>query len=324
MAASLPSSAVLGVLSVLLWLVKLSEASYGDRSYIFQRCTYACAVENCTNQEAEAQFVATQPWYQAALQWTCKDECIYTCMWTTVDAFYKDGIGTPHFYGKWPFIRLFGIQEPASVIFSVLNGVFHLRILTYRKVVPSSVPMYYVWQCVAVISMNTWFWSTIFHSRDTHFTEMMDYVSAFSLVLSNLLSLCCRALGTDRPLRPALCGGVLLALFLQHTYYLNWVKFDYGYNMKVNLSVGAVNVVGWVVWCLYHRTKQPYVWKCVTVVLGLNLLLALEVGEFAPLFWVLDAHALWHASTFPLCYLWYSFIIDDGQYLADQQKDKMV
>ncbi|OWF35639.1 post-GPI attachment to proteins factor 3-like [Mizuhopecten yessoensis] len=304
-----------------LWLVKLTNASYGDRSYVFQRCTYACMQHNCTDTQALEHFSASQPWHQRTLRWTCEDECNYICMWTTVDAFQKDGIGTPHFHGKWPFIRLFGIQEPASVLFSILNGLFHLRILTYRRLVSPSVPMYYVWQCVAVISMHTWFWSTIFHTRDTPVTEMMDYFSAFSLVLSNLFCLCCRVLGTDRPLRPAICGAVLLGMFLQHTYYLSMVKFDYGYNMIVNVTVGGVNMVGWLIWCCYHRHR--YVWQCATVVLGLNVLLALELGEFPPLFWVFDAHSLWHASTFPLCYLWYSFIIDDGLYLMNLQKDKI-
>jgi hypothetical protein len=44
-----------------------------------------------------------------------------------------------------------GIQELASVVFSLLNGLYHLRILAYRRAVPSSTPMYYVWHVVAVV-----------------------------------------------------------------------------------------------------------------------------------------------------------------------------
>lgn len=37
---------------------------------------------------------------ESLLRWSCEDECKYTCMWTTVDAFQKDGLSIPQFYGK--------------------------------------------------------------------------------------------------------------------------------------------------------------------------------------------------------------------------------
>lgn len=57
-------------------------------------------------------------------------------------------------FPQWPFVRVFGIQEPASVIFSVLNGLCHLGVLSYRKAVPSSTPLYYVWHVVAFVSVS--------------------------------------------------------------------------------------------------------------------------------------------------------------------------
>lgn len=59
-----------------------------------------------------------------------------------------------NYFPQWPFVRVFGIQEPASVIFSVLNGLCHLRVLSYRKAVPSSTPLYYVWHVVAFVSVS--------------------------------------------------------------------------------------------------------------------------------------------------------------------------
>lgn len=52
-------------------------------------------------------------------------------------------------------MRVLGIQEPASVVFSVLNSLYHLRIFTYRAAVPSSTPMYYVWHIVAAVSVSS-------------------------------------------------------------------------------------------------------------------------------------------------------------------------
>ena len=67
---------------------------------------------------------------------------------------------------------------------------------------------------------------------------------------------------------------------------------------------GLINTAGWMHWFYKVRPRQPYVWKGATSLLALNLLLSLELLDFPPLWWTLDAHALWHAGTFPLPLLW--------------------
>ncbi len=42
---------------------------------------------------------------------------------------------------------------------------------------------------------------------------------------------------------------------------MGFVKFDYGYNMTVNISVGAVNSVCWLAWSAWHWKSRPYVRK---------------------------------------------------------------
>ncbi|KAK2148323.1 hypothetical protein LSH36_502g01026 [Paralvinella palmiformis] len=61
----------------------------------------------------------------------------------------------------------------------------------------------------------------------------------------------------------------------------------------------------WLTWCALNRRKQPHVWRSAVVGLCSSLLLMLELGDFPPLFWVIDAHAIWHAGTIPLPILWY-------------------
>ena len=43
---------------------------------------------------------------------------------------------------------------------------------------------------------------------------------------------------------------LLLMFYLQHIYYLAFVKFDYGYNMKVNIAVGKFILTDWVMFCI--------------------------------------------------------------------------
>lgn len=68
---------------------------------------------------------------------------------------------------------------------------------------------------------------------------------------------------------------------------------------------GLLNLAWWLRWCLRNRPRLPHVWKCAAVVLLLQALALLELLDFPPLFWVLDAHALWHIGTIPLNVLFY-------------------
>jgi hypothetical protein len=303
-------SSLLVVLQVVCTVVK---ASAGDRSWSFNKCLQECLSANCSNQE---QFVNHQPVHLRLLGWHCHAECQYDCMWKTVDDFHKDGTKVPQFYGKWPFVRLFGIQEPASAIFSVLNGFSHILMLRYfRSKVTSAAPMFYIWHIYSLSAINAWIWSTVFHIRDTNFTELMDYFSAMLMVLVSLFTVCVRL--PRLPYR-RWCGGcaaiILLSFYIYHVHYLAFIDFDYSYNMKANLTAGILNAFGWVLWSLLVRKQQPYVWKAVVSILLLSGLILLEVWDFPPLWWTFDAHSLWHAGTILIPLLWYQFLVDDSRY----------
>lgn len=83
----------------------------GDASSVFHACRRRCMELSCPNNRPPEQtkYEMTQPLYMRLLGWTCSEECKYECMWHTVDMHvqvYKEPV--PQFYGKWPFIRLFG------------------------------------------------------------------------------------------------------------------------------------------------------------------------------------------------------------------------
>ena len=79
--------------------------------------------------------------------------------------------------------------------------------------------------------------------------------------------------------------------------------------------IGVLNALGWLVFCLHVRRKQPYVWRCALSVVLAMAATSLEILDFAPILWAFDAHALWHLSTALLPFLWYKFIKDDCQHL---------
>jgi hypothetical protein len=71
---------------------------------------------------------------------------------------------------------------------------------------------------------------------------------------------------------------------------------------------GLVNVAWWLTWCLRNHRRLPHVHKCMVVVLLLQGLSLLELLDFPPLFWVLDAHAIWHISTIPVYILFFRLV----------------
>ena len=74
----------------------------------------------------------------------------------------------------------------------------------------------------------------------------------------------------------------------------------------------AAQLLIWATWG--YLTSHPARFKLWTVAFGAALASLLEIFDFPPLWGIFDAHALWHAATLPIAYLWWSFIKDDATY----------
>lgn len=254
--------------------------------------------------------------------WSCKDECKYECMWKTTFLFIERGWKVPQFHGKWPFIRIFGMQEPASVIFSILNLLGHfIGLRKFRSEISSGTPYYVMWHIFAWICMNAWCWSTIFHTRDTPTTELMDYGCAYSMVIASFYCMVARiaSLHKRHVIWRLILAGLIFMFFMKHFIFLTYIQ-DYTYNMQLNIVTGTTAGMGWIVWYMNQRKSKPYAWKMAVFVLLSAASLVWEVFDFPPYWFTLDAHSLWHLNTAPLVILLYSFIIDDCKYLSNEQE----
>ncbi|XP_068023034.1 LOW QUALITY PROTEIN: post-GPI attachment to proteins factor 3 [Melanerpes formicivorus] len=298
-----------------------ARGSQGDREPLYRECLSRCERQNCSGA-ALKHFRARQPLYMGLTGWSCRDDCKYDCMWRTVRLYLQGGHRVPQFHGKWPFWRFLCFQEPASAFASFLNGLASfVMLLRYKAAVPPASPMYQTCVAFAWVSLNAWFWSTVFHTRDTAVTEKLDYFCASAVVLHSVYLCCVRTLGLQRPALISIFRAFLLLFLAGHISYLTLVRFDYGYNMAANAGMGLLNLAWWLRWCLRNARSLPHVWKCAAVVLLLQALALLELLDFPPLFWVLDAHALWHIGTIPLNVLFYSFLMDDSLYLLKANSD---
>ncbi|KAI6696273.1 hypothetical protein NL676_016392 [Syzygium grande] len=134
-----------------------------------------------------------EPLYLRVKQWDCQSDCRYHCMLAREEERATLGGKPVKYHGKWPFLRVYGIQEPVSVALSALNlsvqfhGWLSFFILLYCKL-PSRPDRktYYEytgsWHTYGIFSINSWFWSAVFHSWDVELTEKLDYSSAVALL----------------------------------------------------------------------------------------------------------------------------------------------
>lgn len=303
------------VITLALLLVHVEDVvcSWGDSSTEYLSCKHKCISTNCTRESELIDWQSRQPITEYLVGWSCHEDCGYECMWISTEIIYSKYSKVPQYHGRWPFVRILGMQEPASVIFSVMNLVANVYMINwFVKVVPPSAPMYGIWVLNAVIAINAWFWSSIFHTRDTYFTEMMDYFCAFSTVLFSLLAFVFRTLvNSHEGIPKILIFFGFIMFYVTHVYSMVSVKFDYGYNMKVNVLVGGLNCLCWLVWFYKNKHNGGHIQKGAWAVVALTISVTLELLEFTPILWSIDSHALWHLVTSPLPILWYSFAAED-------------
>ncbi|XP_053965720.1 post-GPI attachment to proteins factor 3 [Anastrepha ludens] len=310
---------------VVFHLVVGCYASIGDRTQFFHNCRQNCERQNCSADGIEIQEQAVKYYQQSifdkAFAWNCADECQYGCMWRTVDAFEERGWDVPQFYGKWPFVRFLGMQEPASVLFSVCNLVVHIRMLRrFRTEVRPDSPCFKLWHIFAFVCINGWIWSIVFHTRDFPVTELMDYAFAYSIILVSLYCMVMRMIYRQSLILRGLISLIFLSFFVNYFAYLSLGKFSYSLNMTTNIVTGALSALGWFIWCYLERQRRPHYRKIIRFYVLFGMSMSLELLDFPPILWLLDAHALWHLTTVPVISLFYDFVIDDCRILRKEKQ----
>jgi len=171
---------------VLVYLIESIRCSTGDQIPYYVDCLQYCFYFNCSSDSALNEFKSKQSVLLRLTGWNCEEECNYNCQWSTIDYLINEKNITklPQFYGKWTFKRFFGIQEPASAIFSLMNLIAYFIAwnhyasnainLKFSKRTTSSFKLIEFYQLCydkefilntfnAIAALNAWFWSTIFH-----------------------------------------------------------------------------------------------------------------------------------------------------------------
>lgn len=325
---------------VLCALLGSCHGSVGDEDTGFRSCTEQCQKTGCINStcfencrqiivnngmQNVSGYFELQSWFSGWQLWDCASECEYQCMIQRELERHLEGQLPVQYHGKWPFKRLISLQEPASVTFSIANLAMHLKgCLSFLNLIFYKLPQksqgrkspYYeystLWIIYGLLSMNSWFWSSIFHSRDLRITERMDYISAVAVIGYTLIIAIIRTLNLRIEAARVMVASPIIAFVSTHILYLNLYNFDYGLNMKICVAMGIIQLLLWTFWGWF--THHPARFKLWFVVLFGSSAMLLEIFDFPPIWGIFDAHSIWHAVTIPLTYFWWSFIKDDAVY----------
>ncbi|KAG0287663.1 hypothetical protein BGZ96_008455 [Linnemannia gamsii] len=298
----------------------LALASSGDRQQEYISCVNKCDSESCQT-ESKGELEQQLDLSLRLTKWTCIDNCRYLCMHSITENAIQQNQPVHQYHGKWPFHRFLGMQEPASVFFSLLNGYMHvLAWPRLKRAIPENYYMRPLYLGYAIIGINTWLWSAVYHCRDWPSTEKLDYFSAGTAIMYGLFYTVIRVTRMVNTRSQLVWGFVCLVPLLLHIYYLTFVTFDYGYNMAATATIGGIHNLWWLGWSIMNWKERPYAWEPSVSAVLITSAMCLEILDFAPLWGILDAHSLWHAATIPLVPIWYRFLLKDTEWEARNMK----
>ncbi len=318
---------ILSCTVIILLNQRSCEASSGDIARKYVNCKYSCINENCMMLDKPIikfpdNLYAYTPFSPT---WTCPEVCYYDCMMDITALDIKNNALVKKYHGHWPFIRFFGLEQPASVLFSLANTIPHVIHIFSRN---ENKRIYYFmspWlSLVPFISLNAWLCSAYFHSKITTFSSLIDYVSALLLISYSLWLALRRIMGVYANAKLVTTLFVLYsALILNRIKLMIQNKISFDSHMTLAILLSCTHIIIWILWVIYqyyhsHKNdnnnsnssnnltrKRIYIIICCQVWFVAASML--EIFDFPPFFGIFDAHSLWHFATPLLGSLWYYF-----------------
>lgn len=249
--------------------------------------------------------------------WTCPAECDYTCQHVITDKRVARDPPMIHpvvqFHGKWPFYRFMGMQEPFSVLFSLMNFLAHRNGMDrIREYIPGRYSLRPYYLTYGYFGLVAWIFSMMFHTRDFNITEKLDYFGAGAFVMYGLFYTPVRVfrLDKDDPVKQSILRAwtvLCVLLYTAHISYLTFWTWDYTYNMAANVAAGIVQNLLWSYFSIMRYRKLQKSWAAWPglIVAWIILAMSLELFDFPPWGGMIDAHSLWHLGTVGPTIWWY-------------------
>lgn len=226
------------------------------------------------------------------------------------------GLDVFKYHGHWAFTRYGGLEEPASVLFSLLNAMPHALRLAKRREASDKAHPYFMSAHLSLypfVAITTWLASAVFHAHKTPLTTLVDYCCALVFLCYGLWLTLRRVLGSPARAQACLVFALGLGSLWTRLRAMCSGRVSYDAHMHTCIAVAAATMLSWLAWFAHQllwRSGEPHPYnkfRCVLCQAGFGAASLLELFDFPPVWLVLDAHALWHLATVPLGFVWYDF-----------------
>ncbi len=317
-------SELLVMLLLILLNSRSSDASSGDIARNYVNCKYGCINEHCLILDKPTIKLPDYLHVYTPLSptWTCNEICYYDCMMNITTFHIKNKLPIKKYYGHWPFIRFFGLEQPASVLFSLANTIPHIvHIFSHNE----NKRIYYFmspWlKVVPFVSLNAWLCSAYFHSKITPFSSLIDYISALLLISYSLWLVFRRIMGVKvNSILVTTLFVLYSALIINRIKLMIQNKITFDSHMTLAISLSCIHIILWVFWIIYkccqnnnnnnnynYKLTRKRIYIIICCQIWFIIASMLEIFDFPPFFGIFDAHSLWHLATPLLGSLWYYF-----------------
>lgn len=241
----------------ILYVPIVVHCSVGDGLPEYKSCVTDCESSVCKAKSPSREFSqnSVNPISGFLFGWDCSLDCGYKCQQLVTAARVRDGEEVVQFNGKWPFVRVWGITELFSTLFSL--GNFYVNNINLKKLRfymnlnssdPQKVTILRQFMILVLVNLFGWTCSAVFHIRDTPFTETMDYLGAGAIVMANFNAVCVRFfnlhLNKNQKQRKLFQYGLIFVLLIHYTRLYN--SWDYEYNMTFNVVIGLLAAGFWI------------------------------------------------------------------------------
>lgn len=233
---------------------------------------------------------------------------------------------------KFRVDKIWGIEEPASVLFSTIGCIGSIISLAYYTwlVHKNRKPWaeydfkicYYV-PTLDILAVNLT--SMCFHTKETWLNEKLDYAAAILVPFLILPAGIVRGLEITQRSKQALVFGISLAGFTWHEYEMLAVLFDYGRHMKLGAVLTVLMAAVWFAWSAtqLYKKKNPHSKWMLYSIASIIVLSPFEIRDFIPIWGFFDAHSLWHASINIISFSFWMFSINDFTACIDDYYTKL-
>ena len=316
------------IIRFLIYAVSIvaTQSSSGDVDPAYHQCIRNC---DCVPNSSDEQIAFASSTLIKYLfpTFDCQETCSYNCMQIITKARTSRGYKVLKYYGHWPVIRYFNMEEPASALFSMLNCLPHLiHLLGPRKPRKAQYYMTKWLNVLTIVSLNAWVTSTLYHSKKTIISSRVDYASAFLLLSYSLWVALRRIWGRDaNSTVVSTAFTVYASVVISRITEIMIGNFTFQNHMTICISISIIHVSVWLLWILYvilmdqlvKERKRKFTAVHSTCLLCQFLFVVaamLEIFDFPPFYGIFDAHSLWHLATVPLGFYWYYFWFLDCTY----------